>query len=98
MQHLKTTLEVLWHHRFFIKAKKYAFGQHELEYLGHIVTSQGVKVDVEKIEAMVAWPSPTNISELREFLGLTRYYRKFVKNYGVIARSLTNLLKKGQFG
>ena len=98
LQHVKTALEVLRHHQFFIKAKKYAFGQHELEYLGHIVTSQGVKVDMGKIEAMVAWPSPTNIFELRGFLGLTRYYKKFVKNYGVIARPLTNLLKKGQFG
>jgi hypothetical protein len=52
LQHVKIALEVLRHHQFFIIAKKYAFGQHELEYLGHIVTSQGVKVDMGKIEAM----------------------------------------------
>ena len=98
LQHVKTTLEVLPKHQFFIKAKKCAFGQHKLEYLGHIVTAQGVKVDMGKIEAMVAWPRPTNISELRGFLGLTGYYRKFVKNYGIIAGPLTNLLKQGQFG
>ena len=95
---MKTALEVLRKHQFFIKAKKCAFGLHELEYLGHIVTAKGVKVDMGKIEAMVAWPCPTNISELRGFLGLTGYYRKLVKNYGIIARPLTNLLKKGQFG
>ena len=94
---MKTALEVLRHHQFFIKEKKCAFSQPGLEYLGHIVTEKGVKVDMGKIEAMVAWPCPTNISELRGFLGLTGYYRKFVKIYGVIARPLTNLLKKGQF-
>jgi hypothetical protein len=57
-----------------------------------------VKVDENKITAMVAWPQPTNISKLHGFLGLTRYYRKFVKNYSIVARALTNLLKKGQFG
>jgi hypothetical protein len=57
-----------------------------------------VKVDESKIAVMVAWPRPTNISEPRGFLGLTRYYRKFVTNYSIIARALNNLLKKGQFG
>ncbi|KAF5468388.1 hypothetical protein F2P56_012540, partial [Juglans regia] len=95
--HVKQSLEILRQQQFFAKASKCVFGQQELEYLGHIVTPQGVKVDNQKIAAMVAWPTPTNIYELRGFLGLTGYYRKFVRSYGIIARPLTNLLKKGQY-
>ena len=95
LEHVKTTFKILRHHKFFIKISKCAFNQQEIEYLGHIVTSQGVKVDQGKIKAMINWPRPTNVSELRGFLGLTGYYRKFVSNYGVIARPLTNLLKRG---
>ncbi|XP_035545952.1 uncharacterized protein LOC118348436 [Juglans regia] len=98
LEHVRQALEILRQHQFFAKASKCAFGLQEMEYLGHIVTNQGVEVDKNKIAAMVAWPRPTNISDLRGFLGLTGYYRKFVQNYGIIARPLTNLLKKGQFG
>lgn len=68
-----------------------------MKYLGQIITSQGVKVDKNKIFARISWPQPTNILELHGFLGLTGYYGKFVKNYNIIAQPLTNLLKRGQF-
>ena len=59
--HVRKTFEILRQHRFFVKASKCAFGQQELEYLGHIITNQGVKVDEHKISTMIAWPRPTNI-------------------------------------
>ncbi len=97
LEHLEIVLRTLEEHHFHIKPSKCAFAQVELEYLGHIISAEGVRVDQRKIQAMLDWPWPKDITALRGFLGLTGYYRRFVKDYGLIAKPLTTMLKKGGF-
>jgi len=68
-----------------------------LEYLGHIISDKGVSTDQSKIVDMLKWPAPIDFTELRGFLGLTRYYRRFVKHYGLITKPLTSILRLKQF-
>jgi hypothetical protein len=97
LTHVDQVLSLLAQHHLFLKQSKCAFGASEVEYLGHLVGKDGVRVDPKKIEAMQDWPHPKTLKRLRGFLGLTGYYRKFVKNYGKIAAPLTTLLKKNSF-
>lgn len=86
--------EILRKHKFYIKLSKCSFVPQEIEYLGHCISSQGVSTEKSKITAVEQWPVPRNIKELRGFLGLTSYYRKFIKNYGLVSGQLTDLLKR----
>ena len=82
-------ITILEEHQFYAKMSKCTFGKEE--------SKEGVKVDPSKIKAMTEWPKPNNISKLRGFLGLTRYYRRYVKNYAHKTAPLTDLLKKNSF-
>ena len=97
VKHVTEVMSILRQHQLFAKMSKCFFAQLQVEYLGHIISAEGVQADPEKIEGMKNWPRPTNIKQLRGFLGLTGYYRRFVKGYGAMARPLTDLLKKDNF-
>jgi hypothetical protein len=95
--HLQKTLEILRLHKLHAKLSKCRFGCCEIDYLGHVISANGVAVDQKKIESILQWPFPSSLKSLRGFLGLTGYYKKFVHGYGQIARPLTDMLKKGAF-
>ncbi|OIT28094.1 putative mitochondrial protein, partial [Nicotiana attenuata] len=95
--HLEEAFKVLRFHTMFIKQSKCAFGVTQIDYLGHIISEHGVSMDNQKVKGVLDWPLPSSVKGLRGFLGLTGYYRRFIKGYGVIARPLTDLLKKGNF-
>jgi hypothetical protein len=95
LQHLATVLEILQKDKWNVKLSKCVFAQQSVAYLGHVVSAAGVATDASKIESIKTWPRPQNQKELWGFLGLTWYYRKFIKSYAVISQPLTTLLKKG---
>jgi len=97
MGHLKQVLHTLQQQQFFANKKKCEFGRQEVKYLGHVISKKGVEMDQDKLAAIHQWPLPKNLKALRGFLGLTGYYRRFIRDYGKVAKPLTRLLKKGCF-
>ncbi|GMJ10321.1 hypothetical protein HRI_004701300 [Hibiscus trionum] len=95
LQHLRIVLETLKAHQLYAKRSKCCFGSREVDYLGYVISGGCISMDQSKVRSIFSWPVPTTVKELRGFLGLSGYYRRFVKNYGCLARPLTDLLKKG---
>ena len=95
--HLERTFATLRKHELYVKMSKCTFATNQVRYLGHVISKQGVSTDPGKIKDVLDWPEPDNATKLRGFLGLTGYYRKFVRNYGLLAKALTTLLKKQSF-
>ncbi|WJZ83992.1 hypothetical protein VitviT2T_003625 [Vitis vinifera] len=93
-QHLVTTLRTLRRHQLYGKLDKSEFWLTEVNFLGHVVSEAGITVDHSKVEAVQEWQRPTNVFEVRSFLGLAGYYRRFVEDFSRIAAPMTRLTRK----
>nr|GEU42743.1 hypothetical protein [Tanacetum cinerariifolium] len=92
--HLRIILELLRKEKLYAKFSKCDFWIKTVQFLGHLIDSQGLHVDPGKIEAVKNWASPTTPTEIRQFLGLAGYYRRFIKDFSKISKSLTILAQK----
>ncbi|CAI7799696.1 unnamed protein product [Closterium sp. NIES-54] len=94
VEHLQKVFEILRKNKFYVKLSKSDFALKKVQFLGHMVSAEGVHVDSRKIGAVKKWKVPENMKELQQFLGFTNYYNRFVPQYAKIAVPLTDLLKK----
>jgi hypothetical protein len=94
---LAVVLQLLRENQLTAKKSKCEFAVPQVEYLGHIISSSGEATNPIKIKDMHSWPLPKSVKQLRSFLGLTGYYRRFIRDYGLICKPLHNLLKKDSF-
>ena len=92
--HLRRVLEIMRENQLYAKLSKCEFWLDSVAFLGHIISASGISVDPAKIEAVKTWPRPRSVTDIRSFLGLAGYYRRFVQDFSKVAKPMTNLMKK----
>ncbi|KAL4353250.1 hypothetical protein GQ457_06G011830 [Hibiscus cannabinus] len=94
VEHLRTILQTIREHQLFAKFSNYEFWLLEVAFLGHVISVKGIKVDVRKVQAILEWRPPRNVGEVRSFLDLAGYYKRFLEGFSTIAFPLNKLLWK----
>eukprot|EP00253_Pinus_taeda_P005109 PITA_05109 len=89
-------LRLLREHQLYAKLSKCSFFRTDVHYLGHVVSKEGIAIDPEKIRTIMEWVAPKNVDEVRYFMVLTGYYRRFIGNFSRISYPITSLQKKGK--
>ena len=92
--HLRIVLQLLRDHQLYAKFSKCEFWLTEVRFFGHVVSASGVSVDPEKVEAVISWERPKSVFEIHSFLGLARYYRRFIEDFSRLAAPMTRLTRK----
>ncbi|XP_058180091.1 uncharacterized protein LOC131298630 [Rhododendron vialii] len=94
-EHLRIVLQVLRDNQLYAKASKCEFWMTEVKFLGHVVSEKGISVDNSKVEAVMDWKRPSTVFEIRSFLGLAGYYRRFIQDFSILGKPMTRLTQKG---
>jgi hypothetical protein len=95
-EHLRLVLQKLRENQLYAKLSKCEFWLNEVSFLGHVITHGGIAVDLGKVRDVLNWKPPHTVLEIRSFLGLTGYYRRFIEGFSKIVKPLTSLLEKGK--
>jgi hypothetical protein len=93
-EHLRLILQKLRDNQLYAKFSKCEFWLKEVSFLGHVITGRGIAVDLGKVRDVLNWEPPTIVSEIRSYLGLAGYYRRFIEGFSKIVKPLTSLLEK----
>ena len=87
--HLRIVLHILREHQLYAKFSKCEFYQGRIQYLGHVISEEGISVDPDKIKAITEWPIPRDVFDIRSFMGITGYYQRFSEGFSKIAYPIT---------
>ncbi len=94
VQDLRKVFELLRRNKFFANTKKCTFAMHQVGFLGYVVSNQGIHMDENKVEAILNWPIPKSVADVRSFHGLATFYRKFIQGFSALVAPLTDCLKQ----
>ena len=96
LEHLRIVMKRLKENKLYVSPKKCSFFKKEISFLGMIVGQSGIQVNPEKVQILNDWPKPKTLTDVRSFMGLLQFFRRFIKDFSKISAPLTNLTKKGE--